>query len=667
MSTDKLQALRFRQIHLDFHTAEMIPGIGSDFNADEFGDTLQKAGVDSITCFARCHHGYIYYQNTKFDAKHPHLSCDLLTEQIAACHQRGIRVPIYITVGFDEYTAKRHPEWIQRDEQGKPVGAGPLKDGWKFLCFNTDYIDYVVEQTEEVLDLYGSEVDGFFFDICLQMPCCCFKCLDDMRSQGYDPESVADRSEFAREVMNRFKQRMTAVIRAKNQTCSIFYNAGHVGAGMRDSLDNYTHLELESLPSGGWGYEHFPTTARYARNLGFEFLGMTGKFHKSWADFGGFKNEAALQYECFLSMALGGKVSVGDQLHPNGKINQSTYQLVGSVFNSMAVKEPWCVGAEWQTEIAVISPEAVDNGSRYQLTQAAMGANRILTEAQAQFDFVDFDMDLSRYKLLICPDIIRMSAREATIIDAYVASGGKLLITGESGLSEEGYGTYLSNLPASVVGPAPFNPNYLKVEPVIGEGVFDTEHIMYDGGLQINPSIDATSLAEVWNPYFNRTWDHFSSHAQTPAEKPAGYPGVVINNNIAMIAYPVFTMYRQHGNRFYKQLVLNTIEQLLPKSLWMISSNLPSSADITLNYQPQHDRYILHLLHYPHTRKNEAIDIIEDIYPLHDITIDVKLPEGYAKAVTAPEGTALQAERHGDTLRIQLPKLTGHQMISIER
>ena len=40
---------------------------------------------------------------------------------------------------------------------------------------------------------------------------------------------------------------------------------------------NYnTHLELESLPTGGWGYDHFPFSARYCQGLGVDYLGMTG-------------------------------------------------------------------------------------------------------------------------------------------------------------------------------------------------------------------------------------------------------------------------------------------------------------------------------------------------------------------------------------------------------
>ena len=91
--------LRFRQIHLDFHTSEFIDGIGSQFDPEEFAATLEKAGVNSITCFARCHHGWIYY-DTKLDPerRHPHLGINLLKAQIDACHARKIRVPIYTSV-----------------------------------------------------------------------------------------------------------------------------------------------------------------------------------------------------------------------------------------------------------------------------------------------------------------------------------------------------------------------------------------------------------------------------------------------------------------------------------------------------------------------------------------------------------------------------------------
>ena len=76
--------LRFRQIHLDFHTSRAIEGVGAEFDPDLFADTLQRAHVDSVNLLARGHHGWIYYDTPGFpERRHPHLKRSLLDEQIA--------------------------------------------------------------------------------------------------------------------------------------------------------------------------------------------------------------------------------------------------------------------------------------------------------------------------------------------------------------------------------------------------------------------------------------------------------------------------------------------------------------------------------------------------------------------------------------------------------
>ena len=60
-----MKPLRFRQIHLDFHTSPLITPIAEEFDPEYFANTLVDAGVDSITCFSPCHHGMIYH-DTQF-------------------------------------------------------------------------------------------------------------------------------------------------------------------------------------------------------------------------------------------------------------------------------------------------------------------------------------------------------------------------------------------------------------------------------------------------------------------------------------------------------------------------------------------------------------------------------------------------------------------------
>ncbi|MBM3457841.1 MAG: beta-galactosidase, partial [Armatimonadetes bacterium] len=449
--------LAYRQVHLDFHTSEQIPGIGSRFDAAQFVATLQRAEVNSITCFSKCHHGMIYH-DTRFAARHPHLEVNLLREQIEACHAAGIRVPIYISVGLDEFMAARHPEWVELGVDGKRRGAAPLQAGWKKLCFNTPYMDYVWEQTQEVLELF--EVDGLFFDIINQGQCCCRWCMARMAEEGVNPESEPERKQFARRILDEMKLDFTARIRERNAGCNVFWNSGHVDPSFRPVLGAYSHLELESLPSGGWGYDHFLLTVRYARNLGLDHVGMTGKFHKTWAGFGEFKNQAALEYECFTALAEGSKCSIGDQLPPSGELDPGTYELIGKVYSQVSRVEAWCEGAVPVTELAIFNPEAlgVHDG---RVDTAAGGAYRMLLEGHHQFDVVDGDMDWSRYRVLILPDKIRLDAVLLAKVRAYLAAGGKVVASHRAGMAPDRDEFVLTELGVRYLQESRFSPDYL--------------------------------------------------------------------------------------------------------------------------------------------------------------------------------------------------------------
>src|SRR5947207_6405051 len=128
----KIPPLRTRQVHLDFHTSPFIRDVGVNFDAKKFAATMQAAHVNSVTVFSKFHHGHLYY-NTEHWARHPGLmpGFDLLRAQVDALHGVGIRAPIYISVLCDEYAADKYPEWIAREPDGRPVGAGPLEPGWQ--------------------------------------------------------------------------------------------------------------------------------------------------------------------------------------------------------------------------------------------------------------------------------------------------------------------------------------------------------------------------------------------------------------------------------------------------------------------------------------------------------------------------------------------------------
>ena len=656
--------LRFRQIHLDFHTSEHIAGIGSKFDADQFADTLVRAHVDSITCFARCHHGWIYYDTTTNpERRHPHLERNLLAEQIKACHARGIRVPIYVTVQWDQYTTERHPEWICIGADGSQQGTPPYEAGfYRKLCVNTPYVDFLKSHVKEILQTLPT--DGLFFDIVQPNDCSCYQCRQDMIAEGLDPADATQRRAFGLRTVNEFKRDMTAFVRQHNADCTIFYNAGHVGPRHRQITDAYTHLELESLPSGGWGYLHFPLTIRYARNLGLDCMGMTGKFHTTWGDFSSFKNPAALEYECFMMLANGAKCSVGDQLHPEGEICQATYDLVGDVYSRVEAAEPWCRGARPLTDIGVMTPEEFTGGSHGDLPEAAMGAVRMLQEGAQQFDIVDSHADLARYKVLILPDAIEVNENLATKLSAYVDGGGALLASHRSGLDPAGEKMAVQEFGVQLKGEAPYSPDFLTPEAEIGDGLAETGHVMYLRGMEVEAGSSAKVLASVAVPYFNRTHEHFCSHNHTPSSGRLEYPGIVQNGRCIYFAHPVFTQYTQNAPRWCKQLVLNALGRLLQEPL--VQLDAPSTALATLNQQDEPARLVLHLLHYIPERRGARFDVLEDVIPLHDTGVSVCAPGPVSAVRCVPLGDEIPFELDEGRVRFVLPRLEGYQIIELD-
>lgn len=654
--------LRFRQVHLDFHTSEDIEGVGAKFDPEEFADVVEGARINSITCFGRCHHGWIYYDTKKFpERRHPHLRRKLLEEQIEVLHKRNIRVPIYVTIQWDHYTAMTEPEWLTRDPEGRPQRGARFEPGfYRRLCVNSPYRDFIKEQ---IADMYRAvPVDGLFLDIVSPQPCSCKWCIPLQEMAGLDPASASDRRTHALDTINAYKLEMTDFIRGLERNSTIFYNAGHIGPRHREVAKAYTHWELESLPSGGWGYLDFPLKVRYTRNLGIDSMGMTGKFHTSWGDFHSYKNLAALEYECFQMLALGAKCSVGDQLPPDGLIDKAAYELIGQVYKQVEQKEPWCAGAKPVVDIGVLTPEEFLGGAARQVPPAAFGVTRMLQELAQQFDMIDSTSDLGRYKLLILPDNIPVSPALAKKIDGFVDQGGGLLASYESGLNPEGSEFALRSLGLKLIGDAPYSPDFLVPNGPVGAGLASVEHVMYQPGKRVELA-GAQELVQTIVPYFNRTWEHFCSHRHTPSSGKYGYPGVTRNGRAIYFMHPVFGQYQQNAPRWVKSMVSNALGDLLPEPVLKIDA--PSTALTAVNEQSDQNRWVVHLLHYIPERRGQDFDVIEDVIPILDVKVSVRLAKGVSAVRLAPEGKALEFEIRSGRVEFVVPKVTGHQIVEV--
>ncbi|MFA6816745.1 MAG: alpha-amylase family protein [Lentisphaeria bacterium] len=669
----------FRQIHLDFHTSPDIPDIGADFNKEQWQERLKLAHVNSITCFSSCHHGMSYHP-TKVGKMHPNLKFNLLRAQIDACHEIGVQVPIYLTGGVNNYAAETHPEWREINPKGELAAwvQSPLEPGFKKLCFNSPYLDYLCAMLEESAKMFP-DADGIFIDIISQGQCCCEYCMRDMVKEGYDPESEKDRIRFSKRTLLKYYQRATAACRCLNPNLPVFHNSGNIQEGASDILPYFSHLELESLPTGGWGYDHFPMSIAYTRNLGLDVTGMTGKFHTTWGEFGGFKHPNALRYECAAMLANGSKCNIGSQLHPSAEPDLSACELIGKAYKEVEEKETWCDNVVSLADTAILSNQANDILSKdgkpsEQAKNSETGCARLLLESHIFFDIIDQNMDFCKYKYLILADTIQLSETLKQKIEQFLSRGGKLIASGISLLFKNQF--VFPELVSDYQGLAPEFPDYILPSREVAPSFVHTPFVMYQPSNRIIPADGTYSLGQIQAPYFARTWKHFCSHQHTPYKKEiSGFSAGVMNHNILYFAHPIFELYAAYGAVALKEFIVNSIRKFTDND-FIIRTNLPSQGRVTLMYQAEAKRSILHLL-YVNTitrgskmelsggncRASQKIEVIEELNPYYQVKAEVKISHSVSKITLEPQGIELPIKREKDRYLVTLDKLVCHQMV----
>ncbi|WP_226781515.1 alpha-amylase family protein [Oceaniglobus trochenteri] len=658
--------MRFRQIHLDFHTAGQIDGVGSRFDPDAFGDAFRDARVNAVNLFSKCHHGYSYHP-TEIGMQHPSLDFDLLGEQIKALQARDILAPVYVSALWDELAAYRHPEWrVVSADNSRPVQHGnDMEAGWKFLDLSSPYQDYLCSQIEEVVQRY-SPLDGIWMDINFQLPSISPFAKDGMEAEGLDWTDAEHRDLYAERVTFRYLERVKGI--ADRADCPVFFNFGHLRRGRPEILRKYfSHIEIESLPTGSWGYEHFPVSARYMEGLGMEMLGMTGKFHHMWGEVGGYKKPEAMIYECGAMLAQGAKVCIGDHLHPTGRVDPSTYAGVGQAYEWIEAREPWCEGSRNRAEIGVLSDQALRkpawSGFPGHHETIDDGCVRLLLENRFTFDLLGEDGDFDAYRLLILPDAIHIDAALKKRLDAYLAQGGKLLLTGQSGIDGD-----TMHYPAGTRhhGTAPFTGGdfALPVEDLRASFV-DEPLFMYAPSQQL--TLDGgTSLGEVYDPYLDRSGPNFSGHLNAPNRPdPNGYVLGAQDGAVLRLAHPVFSIYYRVGAVAMVEMVGRVIDRALGQER-MIRTDMPTAGRATLRRQDGRD--VLHLCHANPVQRGvlrrDRIQPIQDVVPLHDVKVDIE-SEAPASVRLVPEGSDLPFKAEGGRVRFTVPKVWAHQMVEI--
>jgi len=644
-----------------------LPDIGKRFSKEQFQQALNAAHVNAINVFAKGHHSWSYYP-TKVGRMHPNLNFDLLGAQIEACHEIGVLAPIYYTVGWSSNDAEWHPEWCARNRDGSIIVTREWKENadpgdrrppfhWKCLCINTGYHDHIMEQVEEICTKY--EVDGLWFDIYqIERLCYCDNCEKQMLAEGIDLDDLTAVEQFRARSLKKHMKDLRILVGRYHPNATVFFNgttAIHRGTNFTEKMYEYNIMQdLEDLPTTWGGYDKLPIQSKYFLQAGYPITAMSGKFHTSWGEFGGFKHPNAIKYEAASMIAWGANCNFGDQLHPLGEMDMETYVNIGKAYEYVEKIEDYGVGGLPVARVALW---------RTFLQASDEGTSKMLLEAHVNFAIANDVKDLGVFDVIIVPGKACLSDSEARQLNEFSRQGGRLLVIGHGALNRK-QDKVILDIGATYAGDAQYDIDYLVAGEKLREGMVTSPFLNYRPAIRVVPEKGSEILAAIREPYFSRTYEKYTSHQNTPYKpSDAAHPGVLKNGNVIFFAHDLDRMYVENGARLHRDLFINALKMVHDRP--MVKTRLPSAGRISLLHQEDKRRYVAHLLYGPPIQRGRC-EVIEDLPDLYDVPLTFDVPEKVKRIYLVPEMRELPIVKQGSKASVVVPRFQCHCAVVYE-
>lgn len=691
------------RLHLDFHTSGDIADVARDFDAEAFADRLVRAGVASVTLFAKCHHSWCYYPS-RVGVPHPGLArtadgnaIDLLGLQIAACHARGIQCPVYLTVGWSEADAQQHPEWCVYGRDGRPVGSADihaLRDAdpdaarphvaWTFLDVGDgtqeSYGHHLLEMVRELCSRYP--LDGLFLDICLPMANygpnrnrieAASACDEDGQDAGLI-SAAWDR-------WHAWARRVDRCLHAAHPKATLFFN----GMAESDTPDGFlalqTHLEIEDLPTFWGGYDRLPIRARClsgrAEASHKPFVAMSGRFHTMWGEFGGYKHPSAIRMEAIMMAANACRCSFGDQLPPSGELDLEAMDRIEPAMKVARSLDEFVDRAAFVSSLAILrTPKPTVAVTTEHAKDAIHGLGQALLELHREFRVIspeDLSAKATSLRAIMVAEAIQ-NRQIAAAITQFAERGGRVLLVGphaiESALSH-GLACGLQREP----GPE-FDVDYIRPAATLSSLATQTEMdlshgpvLCYQSCLRLRTTT-AEVLAEAIDPYFSRTMARYCSHRHSPPNphalpRPAITANGVGRGTIYCLGHEWGQIYQEWGMRLHRDLLGLVLLHADPHPT--VAASLPSAARVSLLRQEHLDRYVLHLVYAPPIRRG-CVEVLEDFPALPGSSISLNLGRKPRRAwqLESPDVDLPLSRLADGSITLTYPGFTGHTAIVLE-
>ncbi len=284
----------------------------------------------------------------------------------------------------------------------------------------------------------------------------------------------------------------------------------------------------------------------------------------------------------------------------------------------------------------------------------------MLLEGHVLFDVIDAEVDFTAYRVLILPDAVRPTPALAQRLRNYIAQGGRILATGQSGRLA-GDDSLAFDFGCSDAGLSTFDPEYIvPADPLPPWGA--PRFVVRAAG-RILQATSGTILAWRDEPLFNRDVRHYFSHQHAPPRGLQVSAAIVAGPAGITCAHPLCRLYAEHGVQAWRDLFLHALARLLPTP--SARASIPSNGLLTLTRQEVERRDVLHLVWAPMIKRGTGVEVIEDLLPLHAVAVEVQRQSAPSAVRLVPQGEAIPFVHVNGRTSFTVPQMLCAQRVEI--
>ena len=469
-----------RRYFLDYHIDSWDDKFLSQYDPEIFARECKAGKATAATYMANTHSGLINWPSKQGGTVHPAFkNRDMLKETIDALHKEDLDAIVYYVFGYVVDYWEKHPEARTVLEDGNASKQRVCLIGAKRFstcCFNDQgYHDHALAELAEICDNYDFE--GVWPDMTFWPAVCyCENCQKRYFNETgkalpriinwKDPDfvqfvNVRKRwlKEFCQEVTDTVKSRKPGMMLAQqSQTFTFDWIAG----ASPELADCYDWMSAD-LYCDRYGLSYSSKLFYALSNIKpFERVNCWNYpyIHEHVIT----RTEDEMNMIAYSTIMNDGALTVIDQIDPVGTVHTRNYEMMRRVFDRIEKYEPYLGGTftrdvglyyslssnfdqEWNNRPVREIGRVFEFGKDERFISANAHMNLVANAAKTLTMFhVPYGIvtkknlkDLSAYKVLILCNTAMMDADEVSAIRAFVAAGGRLYVSKESGtISSDG-------------------------------------------------------------------------------------------------------------------------------------------------------------------------------------------------------------------------------------